>query len=170
MARVLRAPVVFHDTVLARYFDENAKAQWTLSPLDRTARQKFADEASLAQMCDIELVTHGVAFIEVNGGHECVFVELYLPTSNDHNTSISPYDDWLRTLAPRRMISTRKHSCACTSHLADCKSRTSLHCRLASASRLPTPNSTLLLAQSNGQAKNSRRRFMTSYARVNCHP
>lgn len=98
MAQILRAPGFCRDPELAHYFKEGAKAQWGLSPIDTTARKAFADEASLARPVDINHITKGIGSIEVSGGYRCVFVELYLPTTDIRNTGMSTFEDWLRIL------------------------------------------------------------------------
>ena len=98
MAQILRAPDFCRGPELAHYFNEGAKAQWGLSPIDRTARKALADEASLARPVDISAITKGIGFIEVSGGYRCVFVELCLPTTDIRNTGMSTFEDWLRIL------------------------------------------------------------------------
>jgi hypothetical protein len=98
MAQTLRAPDFCRDPELAHYFKEGAKAQWGLSPIDTTARKTFADEASLARPVDINTITNGIGFIEVSGGYRCVFVELFLPTTDFRKTGMSTFEDWVRIL------------------------------------------------------------------------
>jgi hypothetical protein len=97
-ARILRAPDFCRDPELARYFHEQAKAQWELSPIDKTARQLFADETRLARVINTTGLTKGVGFIEANAAYGSVFVELSLPTTNFQSTGISTFEDWLRIL------------------------------------------------------------------------
>lgn len=98
LARILRVPDFCRDAELARYFDEQAKAQWELSPIDKNARRMFADESRLARVIDISGITKGVGFIEANRAYGRVFVEVSLPTTNFGNTGISSFEDWLRIL------------------------------------------------------------------------
>jgi hypothetical protein len=98
MARILRAPDFCSAPELAHYFNEGAKAQWGLSPLDGTARKAFADEGNLARSIDFSAITKGIGFLEVSGGYRCAFVELYLPATDFQNTGVSTFEDWLRLL------------------------------------------------------------------------
>ena len=98
MARILSAPEFCRDPGLARYFDEQAKAQWGLAPIDSTARRAFVNEASLSQVADSDVVTMGVGFIYISGGYQCVFAELCLPVDNIGSTGLSTFEDWLRIL------------------------------------------------------------------------
>jgi hypothetical protein len=98
LARILRAPEFCRDPELARYFHEQAKAQWGLSPIDETARRSFSDESRLARLVDLRAVTKGIGFIEVSGGYQCLFVEVSLPTTNFASTGLSTFEDWLRIL------------------------------------------------------------------------
>ena len=82
MARILSAPEFCHDPTLGRYFDEQAKAQWGLAPIDSNARREFADTASLVRLVDSNAVTSGVGFIHISGGYQCVFTDLCLPADN----------------------------------------------------------------------------------------
>ena len=98
MARILSSPEFCRDPKLARYFDEQAKAQWGLAPIDSTARREFADAASLVRLVDSDAVTSGVGFIHISGGHQCVFADLCLPADNVGATGLSTFEDWLRIL------------------------------------------------------------------------
>ena len=96
MAQILKAPDFCAGSELARYFDNWAKAQWDIAPIDSTARRRFATEASLDRVSDIDVVTTGVGIIYVGGGYQCVFVEGFLPTNITRSSSLSAFDDWLR--------------------------------------------------------------------------
>ena len=98
MAQILHAPDFCRNPGLAHYFNEGAKAQWSLSPIDTAARKTFTDAASHVRSLDINAITHGIAFIEVSGGYRCVFVEVCLPTTDIRNTGVSSFEDWLRIL------------------------------------------------------------------------
>ena len=98
MARILRAPEFCNDPELARYFGEQSKSQWELSPIDTAARRSFSDEARLCRIVEISAATNGVAFLEVGGGHGHVHVEICLPTTNFGMTGISTFEDWLRII------------------------------------------------------------------------
>ena len=87
-ARILRAPDFCRDPELARYFDEPAKAQWELSPIDKNARRLFADETRLTRPIDISGLTKGVGTVEANEAYGRVF----------QSTGISTFEDWLRVL------------------------------------------------------------------------
>ena len=96
IAQILHAPDFCSAPELAPYFDSGAKAQWDFAPIDGTARRRFATEASLNRILDIDVVTKGVGFIYVSGGYQCVFVELCLPTTNAGSSGLSTFDDWLQ--------------------------------------------------------------------------
>ena len=98
MARILGVCNFCRGPELARYFDDNAKAQWSLAPIDIAVRRAFADDARLAQVIDISGLSKGVGFIEVNEGYGCVFVELWLPMTNIRRTGMSTFEDWLRLI------------------------------------------------------------------------
>ena len=99
LARMLKAPAFCKaDPDLARYFDELAKAQWDLSPIDGDARRQFADESRLAQVIEVTAITKGVGFIEANAAYGCVFVEVCLPTTDFGTAGISTFEDWLRIM------------------------------------------------------------------------
>jgi hypothetical protein len=96
---MLRAPDFCKaDPGLARYFDEQAKVQWNLSPIDGNACRLFADESRLARAIDVAAVTIGIGFVEANATYGCAFVELCLPTTDFRSTGISTFEDWLRIL------------------------------------------------------------------------
>src|SRR3977135_3207841 len=92
MARILSAPGFCREPALARYFDEQAKAQWGLAPIDSTARREFADAASLVCPVDSDAVAKGAGFIYLSGGHQCVFAELRLPADNFGATGLSTFE------------------------------------------------------------------------------
>jgi hypothetical protein len=99
VARILRAPDFCRaDPELSRYFDEQAKVQWDLSPIDGNAVRMFAAESRLVRAIDVAAVTIGVGFVEANATYGCAFLELCLPTTDFASTGISTFEDWQRIL------------------------------------------------------------------------
>ena len=116
LARMLRAPDFCKvDPGLARYFDEQAKVQWNLSPIDGNACRLFADESRLARAIDVAAVTIGVGFVEANATYGCAFVELRLPTTDFGAQAFPRSKIGCASCERRRMISIRRPSCGCTS-------------------------------------------------------
>jgi hypothetical protein len=99
LARMLKVPDFCKvDPGLSRYFDDLAKVQWDLSPINGNANRMFADESRLVRAIDFAAVTIGVGFVETNATYGCAFVELCLPTTNFKSTGISTFEDWQRIL------------------------------------------------------------------------